>query len=55
MTLRQVWRLLRDTQVIGPDCSLAQFDRVYNQGKKNHFTLLGQSEVNKFDFIYNSK
>ena len=55
LTLRQVWRFLRDTKVIGPDCSLAQFDRVYNQGKKNHFTLLGQSEVNKFDFIYSSK
>ena len=34
---------------------LAEFDRVYNQGKKNHFTLLGANEVNKFDFIYGSK
>lgn len=30
MTLRQVWRILRDTHVIGVDCSLAQFNRVYN-------------------------
>ena len=55
LTLRQVWRLLRDTQVVGADCSLAQFDRIYNQGRKNHFTLLGASEVNKFDFIYGSQ
>lgn len=55
MTLRQVWRLLRDTNVIAADCSMAQFDRVYNQGRKNHFTLLGASEVNKFDFIYGTK
>ena len=55
MTLRQVWRLLRDCHVVAADCSLAQFDRVYNQGRKNHFTLLGASEVNKFDFIYETK
>ena len=55
LTLRQVWRFLRDTHVVGADCSMAQFDRVYNQGRKNHFTLLGASEVNKFDFIYGSK
>ena len=55
MTLRQVWRLLRDTHVVAADCSIAQFDRVYNQGRKNHFTLLGASEVNKFDFIYGSQ
>lgn len=50
-----MWRLLRDSYVIGPDCSLAQFNRIYSQGRKNHFTLLGSSEVNKFDFIYGSK
>ena len=55
LNLRQVWRLLRDSLVIGPDCSLAQFNRIYSQGRKNHFTLLGSSEVNKFDFIYGSK
>lgn len=37
MTLRQVWRFLRDCQIIGPDATIAQFDRVYFQGKKNHF------------------
>lgn len=46
---------MRDCEVVSADCSLAQFDRVYNQGRKNHFTLLGASEVNKFDFIYGSK
>ena len=55
MTLRQVWRLLRDSEIVSSECTLAQFDRVYNQGKKNHFTLLGASEVNKFDFIYGTK
>jgi hypothetical protein len=39
MTLRQVWRFLRDCQIIGPDCTIAQFDRVYCAGKKNHFAL----------------
>lgn len=39
MTLRQVWRFMRDCQIIGPDCTLAQFDRVFNQGRKNHFAL----------------
>jgi len=39
MTLRQVWRFMRDCQIIGPDCTIAQFDRVYCQGKKNHFAL----------------
>ena len=50
-----MWRLLRDALVTGADCSLAQFDRIYSQGRKNHFTLLGSSEVNKFDFIYGNK
>ena len=52
MTLRQVWRFLRDCHVQSSDSTLAQFDRIYNQGKRNHFTLLGASDVNKFDFIY---
>ena len=30
MTLRQVWRLLRDAQIVSAECTLAQFDRVYN-------------------------
>ena len=55
MTLRQVWRFLRDCNISCADATLAQFDRIYNQGKKNHFTLLGASEVNKFDFIYGNK
>ena len=50
-----MWRLLRDTHVVGSDCSLAHFDRIYNQGRKNHFTLLGQNEVNKFDYIYGTQ
>ena len=52
MTLRQVWRFLRDCQVNGSDCTLSAFDRVYYQGKKNHFTLLGASEMSKFDYLY---
>ena len=55
LTLRQIWRILRDTHVIAADCTPAQFDRIYSQGKKNHFTLLGAQEVNKFDFIYASQ
>jgi hypothetical protein len=52
MTLRQVWRFLRDCEIAGIDSTLAQFDRVYNSGKKNHFTLLGNSEMSKFDYLY---
>ena len=55
MTLRQVWRFLRDCQVIDQDATLAQFDRVYMQGQKNHYTLLGTSEMHKFDFMYGTK
>lgn len=52
MTLRQIWRFLRDCQIISSDCTIAQFNRVYNQGKKNHFTLLGAQDASKFDFLY---
>lgn len=52
MTLRQVWRFLRDCQVPAYDASLAQFNRIYNQGKKNHFTLLGPNDVGKFNLMY---
>jgi hypothetical protein len=41
MTLRQVWRFLRDTHLITPTSTIAQFDRVYNKGIKNQFVLLG--------------
>lgn len=52
MTLRQVWRFLRDCQFVNHDSTLATFDRVFNHGKKNHFTLLGTSEVAKFNLMY---
>jgi len=48
LTLRQVWRFLRDCQVIGPEATIAQFDRIYYQGRKNHFSLLGQQDKHKF-------
>ena len=31
---------MRDCQIIGPDCTVAQFDRIYVSGKKNHFDLV---------------
>lgn len=52
MTLKQVWRFLRDTHMVSANSTLAQFDRVYNQGVKNHFTLLGSKDQEKFDVIY---
>lgn len=55
LTLRQIWRFLRDCQIVGPDATLASFDRVYFQGKKNHFTLLGQKDKNKFNYMQPSK
>ena len=55
LTLRQVWRFLRDCQIIGPDATIASFDRVYFQGKKNHFTLLGQKDKHKFNYLQPAK
>lgn len=55
LTLRQIWRFLRDCQIIGPDATIASFDRVYFQGKKNHFTLLGQKDKNKFNYMQPTK
>lgn len=55
MTLRQIWRFLRDCDITCPDATLAQFNRVYNSGKKNHFTLLMSDEMSKFDYLYNAK
>lgn len=37
------------------DSTLAQFNRIYYAGKKNHFALLGASEQEKFDYIYKQK
>ena len=44
MTLKQVWRFLRDTHLVSSDSTLAEFNRVYNKGAKNHFTLLGSKD-----------
>jgi len=52
MTLRQIWRFLRDCQVIGPEATIAQFDRIYFQGRKNHFTLLGNKDKQKFNILH---
>jgi hypothetical protein len=52
MTLRQAWRFLRDCHIPSSNATLAVFDRIYNQGKKNHFTLLGSNEAAKFDMMY---
>jgi hypothetical protein len=38
--------------LIGANSTIAQFDRIYNQGAKNHFTLLGSKDQEKFDKIY---
>lgn len=46
---------MRDCEITSPDATLAQFNRVYNSGKKNHFTLLMNDEMSKFDYLYNSK
>jgi len=52
MTLKQVWRFLRDNHLVSANSTLAQFDRVYNQGSKNHFLLLGSKDEEKFNKIY---
>ena len=48
LTLRQVWRFFRDSQIISSDSTLAIINRVFNQGKKNHFTILGEKDKQKF-------
>ncbi|CAI2383119.1 unnamed protein product [Moneuplotes crassus] len=48
LTLRQVWRFFRDTQITSSDSTLAIIDRVFNQGRKNHFTILGEKDKKKF-------
>jgi hypothetical protein len=48
LTLRQIWRFFRDTQIISSDSTLAIIDRVFNQGRKNHFTILGEKDKHKF-------
>jgi hypothetical protein len=52
MELRQVWRFLRDCHVVSASSTLAQFNRLYNQGVRNHFELFGVNDKEKFDFIY---
>lgn len=52
MSLRQVWRFLRDTHLVSANSTLAQFNRLYNAGVKNHFTLLGSKDKEKFDIMY---
>ena len=52
MTLRQIWRFLRDTHMVSANSTLAQFNRIYNNGVKNHFTLLGSKDQAKFDKLY---
>ena len=45
MTLRQVWRFMRDCQIVGPDCTLAQFNRLFIQGRKNNYELKPKAPV----------
>ena len=52
MTLRQVWRFMRDTHLVGAGSTLAMFNRLYDKGTKNHFLLLGSHEKDKFDRLY---
>jgi hypothetical protein len=48
LTLRQIWRFFRDTQIISSDSTFSIIDRVFNQGRKNHFTILGEKDKHKF-------
>jgi len=53
LTLRQVWRLIRDSHLFGSDpsiimTSIAEFNRLFAKGSKNHFALLGEGDKDKF-------
>lgn len=52
MTMKQLWRFLRDTNMISSNATIAQFNRIFNQGSKNHFVLLDSQSNEKFDSIY---
>jgi len=41
--------------MVSANSTLAQFNRVYNDGVKNHFILLGSKDKEKFDLIYGSQ
>jgi hypothetical protein len=43
---------LRDTHLLSASATIAQFDRIYNNGSKNHFVMLGSSDKEKFDSMY---
>lgn len=51
LTLRQIWRFFRDTQIVSSDSTLATINRVFNQGRKNHFTILGEKDKHKFHLV----
>ena len=34
--------------MLSPMATLANFNRLFNQGKKNHFTIFGQNDKKKF-------
>jgi hypothetical protein len=54
MTLKQFWRFMRDTHLVTPNSTISHFNRLYNQGAKNHFVLLGIDDKLKFDSIFQS-
>lgn len=55
MTMKQVWRFLRDTRLISANSTIAQFNRVYFQGSKNDFMMLNSDDKAKFDLFYGNK
>lgn len=55
MTMKQVWRFLRDTRLISANSTIAQFNRVYFQGSKNDFMMLNSDDKAKFDLFYGNQ
>ena len=43
---------MRDTHLLSASATIAQFDRVYSNGSKNHFIMLGSADKEKFDLMY---
>jgi len=56
MELKDLWRFLRDSNIICSDFSLAQFDRLFFKGKKNYIEMFmcpdDIDSKNIYDYLY---
>ena len=51
MTLRQLWRFLRDCGLISRTVTLARIDRAFNLGRKNHYSMITEKDKHRFSVL----